>query len=273
MTTRDARLLVSDSIGNAMAELSHALAELERMPDDETLVGFVAHAMDNYLTVSDAALALMERALGGHTNPEVAVWLDGLRHLGTLMRHTVERLLRSSEPDSAPLKPGYVNLPLLMQRACDYHRSAAAKKELGLVCRALGDVPPVWADRVAVAIVATNLLSNAVKFSQPHGDIVVQVMAGPGGVVCSVRDHGPGLTFMEHARLFEQAETPVAAPADGDPSLGHGLAIAKDLVDRMGGRLWAENQPGHGACFFFRLPYQPGPVLVTGATCGGQDPA
>lgn len=255
MTTRDARMLVADSIGNAMAELSEALVELDRLPDDHAMVGFVAHAMENYLSVSEATLGLMERAISDHPDQEIAGWLEGLRHLGTLMKHTVERLVHASAPSEFPLKSGYVNLPVLMERVCDYHRSAASQKQLEIVCRALGDVPPAWADRVAVAIVGNNLLSNAVKFSLPHGEIVVQIMPGPGGVVCTVRDNGPGLTFAEHARLFGYADAPGSTPTAGEPSLGHGLAIAKELVDRMGGRIWAETESGKGARFSFRLPY------------------
>lgn len=257
MATRDARVQVAESIGNAIGELSEALAELDRMPADESLVGFVAHAMDNYLSVTKATLGFVERAIGDHPNREIAVWLEGLRHLGTLMQHTVERLLRTPTSTEFPLRLDYVNLPLLLQRACDYHRPSAARKQLAITCRRVGDVPAAWADRVGVAVVANNLLSNAIQLSDPGGEVVVQIMSGPGGVVCSVCDHGRGLTFLEHARLFEHADSPGAMPAEGDPSLGHGLAIAKELVDHMGGRLWAESQTGHGTCFFFRLPYQP----------------
>lgn len=255
MPKRSVRRLAAESISQAMAELSDALEVLEHMPDDDSLVGFVAHAMENYLSVSEAALGLVERAIGDHPNPELSRWIDGLRHLGGLMRHTVGRLLRIPPAGEFPLRPGSVDLPLLMERACDYHRPSAARKQLKIVCRAVGEVPPVWADRVAIAIAANNLLSNAIKVSRPHGDIVVQIMPGPGGVVCSVRDHGPVLTFSEHARLFAYADAPGSMP---EPSQGPGLAIAKELVQRMHGRLWAENHPDYGVCFAFRLPYQSG---------------
>jgi signal transduction histidine kinase len=256
MTRRDSRITTADSIGNAISELTDALAELARMPDDEALVGFVTHAMENYFAVSRGALDVIERALGDQRTPELAAWIEGLRHLGELIQHTMERLLHVSPGTELPLKPAAVDLPVLMQRVIDYHQPMAATKQLQIVCRPVGEVPPVWADRVAVAIVANNLLNNAVKFSYPHGDILIQIMPGPGGVVCSVRDHGPGLTLLQQARLFEHAESPTSMPMEGEASLGHGLAIAKDLVDRMSGRLWAENEPGRGARFFFRLPYQ-----------------
>jgi signal transduction histidine kinase len=211
--------------------------------------------MNNYLSVSEATLGLIEHALGDHPDKEVARWLDGLRHLGHLMQHTVGRLLRASTPAEFPLKPESVDLPLLMQRACNYYQPSAGQKQLQIVCRAVGDVPPVWADRVAVAVVADNLLSNAVKYSNPGGEIVVQVSPGPGGAVCSVRDHGRGLTAIEQSRLFQRGVNVGPAPTGGEPSTGFGLAIARELIDRLGGRLWCESEPGRGACFSFRLPY------------------
>jgi signal transduction histidine kinase len=260
MTREDPRLRVAGSIENAIAELSEALFNLDRIPVSKgSDIGFVAHSMNNYLSVSEATLGLIEHALGDHPDKEVARWIDGLRHLGHLMQHTVGRLLRASTPVEFPLKLESVDLPLLMQRACNHYQPSAAQKQLQIVCRALGDVPPVRADPVAVAVVADNLLSNAVKYSNPGGEIVVQVAAGPGGAVCSVRDHGPGLTAIEQSRLFQRGVDVGPTPTGGESSTGFGLAIAKALIDRLGGRLWCESEPGRGASFSFRVPYDSGP--------------
>jgi signal transduction histidine kinase len=257
MTMQDPRQGVSESIENAIAELSIALVELDRMPvQDRAAIGWIAHALNNYLSVTEATLDLIGDAVKDHPNREVATWIEGLRRLDTLMHHAIGGLLRTSPPADYPLKFEHVNLQVLMERACEYYRSSAVSKQLQFVCRAIGDVPPAWADRVAVAVVADNLLSNAVEFSKPDGEIVVQIMPGPGGVVCTVRDHGPGLTPLEQARLFHSTTTAGQGTAAGEPAGGYGLSIAKEFVDRMGGRLWTESLPGEGACFSFRLPYR-----------------
>jgi signal transduction histidine kinase len=256
MTSIDPRVPVAESVESAIANLADALIQLERIPvQDRPAVAAIAHALNNYLSVSEAGLTLIEHALGNHPNKEVGSWLDALHHLGNMMHHTVERLLHGSGTADVPLKPEYVDLPVLMERACDYYRPRAASKQLHITCQSVGVIPFAWADRVAVAVVADNLLSNAVKFSEPGGEIIVQIVPGPGGVVCSVRDHGPGLTPLEQARLFQQGVSAGPRPTAGESSAGFGLSIAKDFVDRMGGRLWSESEPGRGACFFFRLPY------------------
>jgi signal transduction histidine kinase len=257
MAPPDIRSQVAESIENAVAHLADALAELDRLPaSDRSAIGLAARAIDSYASVSEATLALLKDALRDHPNPEVAKWLEGLGHLGRIMHHTGGRLLLATTSPEFPLKPDYIDPSLLMERACSFHqsRSAAMGKPLQITCRPVGEVPLVWADRVAVAVVADSLLSNAVKFSDPGGEIVVQTVPGPGGVVCSVRDHGPGFDSLEQGRVLDRAEFN-SGPADR--STGFGLAIAKEFVDRMGGKLWAESEPGHGACFLFRLPYHP----------------
>ena len=255
MTASDPRARVGQSIQEAIANLGQALIELDRVPGpDRTTVGFVAHAMNNYLTVTDATLGLLQDALREHPDRDVASWLEGLRHLGDMMSHTLGRLLRTSDPAEFPLKPGPIDLALLMTRACEYYRPSAARKSLSMSCQKIGDVPLAWADRAAVAVVADNLLSNAVKFSKRGGEIVVEVVADPDGVVCSVRDDGPGVSAEDQGRLFQKGIRLSATPTGDERSNGFGLAIARELVDRMGGRIWYAHDSGPGARFSFRLP-------------------
>jgi signal transduction histidine kinase len=261
MSQPDPRSQVAQSIEQAIAYLADALVELDSIPaHDSSTIGFVAHAMNNYLSVTDATLALLRHALRDYPDAEVARWLEGLRHLGSMMHHTIGRLVRATSTEDFPLKPDYMNLPRLMERACDHYRVKAAQQQLEIRCRTVADIPPTWGDAVAVAVVADNLLSNAVKFSHPGGEILVQILPGPGGVVASVRDNGPGLSFLEQTRLFQPHLTPASPITPGTPnapSQGYGIRIAKGLIDRMGGRLWVESEEGRGACFFFRLPYHP----------------
>ena len=253
MSAPDPRTQAVDSIETAIANLAEALDHIDHIPStDRSRIGFVAHAMNNYLSVAEATLGLLGNALREHPDPEVARWIDGLRQIGGLMHHTIGELIRTAEPAEFPLKFDYVDLPLLMERASDYHRRRADQNRVTIVVRTVGEVPPAWADRVAVAVVAANLLSNAVKHSNPGDEVLVQILPGPGGVVVSVRDHGPGLSAHEQARLFQRPTGP-AATAKGQN--GFGLALAREFIERMDGRLWVESEPGRGACFFFRLPY------------------
>ena len=258
MTIVNLREDVARAIENAKLDLDKALAELDRIPTlDPSAVGFVAHAMSNYLHVSEAVLGMLKGALANHPDPEVATWLDGLHHVSEMAQQTVGRLLTAYEPGQMPMKFEYVRLERLIERACTYHSPSAKVKDVQIICRFPDNLPEVWGDRVAIAVIADNLLSNAVKFSSAGDHIDVALEARPGGVECSVRDHGPGLTPLTQARIFERGEVPGhPAPASDHPT-GYGLLVAKAFVERMNGRLWSESEPGKGASFEFWIPYQP----------------
>jgi signal transduction histidine kinase len=255
MTTTESLAQVAQAIEDAKESLNRALAELDALPAfDASTIGFVAHAMNNYLTITDATVSLLSHELRTYPNRDVGIWLEGLRHTAALMHHTIGRLLRASTPSQFPLKPDHVNIQVLMERACEYYERVADSKKLKISCTAVGDVPPAWADRVAVAVVADNLLSNAVKFSKLGDTVDVQVMADPDGVVCTVSDHGSGLSEFEQAR-FLQRSAAIGSTNEAHDAAGFGLRICKEFIDRMGGRLWIESERGQGARISFRLPY------------------
>jgi signal transduction histidine kinase len=251
----DARARVTTSIEDAKSDLDRALAELEQLQTfDPGRVGFVAHALNNYLTVTLITMEMLSRALADHANPEVRTWVDSVQHATHVMKYTVGKLLQVSTPGDFPLKLEAVNIVVLLDRACQYFEGIARQKEIDISYRATGAIPMVLADRIGLAVVAENLISNAVKFSGSGTTVHVELVVEPGHVVCTVRDEGPGLSADDQARLYQKGVTLGAAPTAGEPSTGFGLALAKAFVDRMGGTLWCESEPGHGARFSFRLP-------------------
>jgi two-component system sensor histidine kinase/response regulator len=254
MTTTELLAEITRAIENAKADLDKALFELDQLPAfDASAVGFVAHAMNNYLTITDATVSLLTHALRGHPNRDVATWLDGLHHTAALMQHTVGRLLRVSTPTHFPLKFEYVNVAVLMERACDYHGRLADRKHVKISRQVVGEIPPAWADRVAVAVIADNLLSNAVKFSNTGSEIEVQVMADGDDVVCTVRDYGAGMSDFDKARFLQRSAT-LGGDDDLNEPAGFGLRLCKEFLDRMHGTLSIESEPGRGARVSFRLP-------------------
>jgi len=253
----DAKARAASAIEQAKADLDKALADLDMIQTvNPALVGLIAHALSNYITVTAATVEMLQLTLRGHEDPDVPVWLEGIGHATDLMQHSVGRLVRLAAPRDFPLKLDYVNLPVMMERACEYFRRRAGDARLELTCRTIGTVPLAWGDRVALAVVADNLLSRAVRVSRPHGSIRVQLMAEPGHVVCSVADAGPPLTAEEVLALRQ----PILVTADGstngdeDARSALGFAIAHEFIRRMDGDLWGESDGTTGALISFRLP-------------------
>ncbi|MHB1192161.1 MAG: PAS domain-containing sensor histidine kinase [Longimicrobiales bacterium] len=112
----------------------------------------------------------------------------------------------------------------------------------------------VTADKDRLGQVFTNLLSNAVKFSEPGGEVWMDVASSAGGVTVGVHDQGRGIAPDDHERIFEPFAQVEGARAATPAGAGLGLAIARAIVDRHGGRIWVESAPGKGASFFVSLP-------------------
>ena len=254
---------VTESIVKAKADLEQALSDLEHLPVFESgEIAFAAHALANYLSVIQGTVELLSISLKDHRGTQVWTRLEGLHHATNLMMHTVSQLMNTSATAEIKLVHESVDLVLLVRRVCDYYRRLAKQKQIRIVFNSR-DVPAAWTDRVAVAAVLDNFMSNAVKYSPPKRKILARVTAESQHVVCGIQDEGPGLSREDQARLFQRGVRLGSVPTGGEPSTGYGLAVAKELIDKLGGEIWCESELGRGARFCFRLPMAPGQSSVS----------
>jgi signal transduction histidine kinase len=244
------------SLQTAQAELEKALGHLAHLPGfDASRARFLGHLLSNYLTVTIACTDLLQKRLNDHPDEQVHIWLKGLRHSTGLMTNAALQLMNVPVTEGEQMILEKVDLPTLVRRACDYYQRVAEKKQITINFnepRMLSS--NVWVDRVAVAAVLDNLLSNAIKFSPPHKRVWVSVTDEPAHLVCTVRDEGPGLSTEDQAKLFQRGVLLSNKPTGGEASAAYGLAVAKELIEKLHAEIWCESQPGQGASFSFRLP-------------------
>jgi PAS domain S-box-containing protein len=123
---------------------------------------------------------------------------------------------------------------------------------------------PVWirADRILARTVLQNLLSNAWKFTAGQDDPWIEfgttAAADAGQVCCYVRDNGAGFDAAYVHKLFRPFQR--LHTASEFPGTGVGLASVRQIVERHGGRVWAEGAVAAGATFYFTLPAAPEPA-------------
>ncbi len=119
----------------------------------------------------------------------------------------------------------------------------------------LASLPPAEGDAALLRLVFVNLLSNALKYTRPRDVAVIEIgvatAAGDTPPVYFVRDNGVGFDMRDAGKLFGVFQR--LHHAHEFEGTGIGLATVRRIVDRHGGRIWAEAAPDRGATFFFTL--------------------
>jgi two-component system sensor kinase len=117
----------------------------------------------------------------------------------------------------------------------------------------VNSVPSGYGDRTLIRQVYINLLSNAVKFTKNQDTAHIETGGDSDGkeVVYYVRDNGVGFDMEYYDKLFGVFQR--LHRADAFEGTGVGLAIVQRIVQRHGGRVWAEGKVDEGACFYFTL--------------------
>jgi light-regulated signal transduction histidine kinase (bacteriophytochrome) len=113
-------------------------------------------------------------------------------------------------------------------------------------------LPELYCDPTQISYVFASLMENAIKFRcEDQPEVHVSATAEEDTWIFSVRDNGIGIDPKHCDRIFGMFKR---IHNEGYPGAGVGLAIARQIVEQHGGRIWVESQPGFGATFLFSLP-------------------
>jgi light-regulated signal transduction histidine kinase (bacteriophytochrome) len=182
---------------------------------------------------------------------------EGRRLLAVIRRNTsrmgalIDDLLEFSRIGRRELEASDVDLRQVVGDVFEELRPERSGREIRLEVDSL---PPVRADRLMARQLVSNLLANAIKFTEHEETAVIEVGCrdGPDELAFYVRDNGVGFDAAYAHKLFGVFER--LHYADEFPGTGVGLAIVRRIVERHGGRVWAEGELDRGATFWFTLP-------------------
>ena len=129
-----------------------------------------------------------------------------------------------------------------------------AEKGLRLQIEVEPGLPRIVADEQQISWVISNLVTNALKHTDSGGTITVRARHDVNAVLIEVEDTGHGIAPEHLAKIFDKF-VQIKHVSDATPgSVGLGLAIAKEIVELYGGRIWVQSAPGKGSTFSFMLP-------------------
>lgn len=261
-------------------DISH-LKEMDRLKSE--FISTVSHELRTPLTAIRASLGMINSDMFGTLPPDARQLTDIAQESTERLIRLINDLLDVEKIASGKMRFDMVCRPLAPLLAEAIRSSAALAERAGVQLLAgpgfAGDAASkatvmVDSDRLAQAL--ANLISNAVKFSPVGSTITVSAaLLDKGWVRMTVADEGIGIDESFHARVFQRF-----AQADGSDSrakggTGLGLAITREIVERQGGRISFDSQPGKGTRFHIDLPVQPplpmAAPAVASAETGGAD--
>jgi two-component system, NtrC family, sensor histidine kinase KinB len=149
-----------------------------------------------------------------------------------------------------------VDLAKMAQAVIKGFARQAEQKQVRLESSIDPPAPQIRADPLKLSWVMSNLIANALRYTPSGGKISVSLSGTAAGARLRVTDTGPGIPAQVREHLFERfAQWRVNGSEPG--SAGLGLAIAKEIVDAHGGRIFVDSELGQGTSFTVELPVSP----------------
>jgi PAS domain S-box-containing protein len=214
----------------------------------------VSHDLRAPLRAIDGYSQILLKQYGPLLSEEPRRYLQRVRDNTVQMGHLVDDLLRFSRLGRQPLVKQLVPTNAIVTRALREARQQFPGRSVNVI---VGDLPPVWGDAALLKQVFTNLIDNAFKYTQRRDDAVIEIGCRKMGdePVFVIRDNGVGFDMQYAGKLFEVFQR--LHRAEDFAGTGVGLAIVQRIVQRHGGRIWAEAAVDHGATFYFSTEGSP----------------
>ena len=229
--------------------------EVDRMKNE--FLSVVSHELRTPLTAIRGSLGLLAGGKLGQLTPRagsmVTMALQSTERLTRLINDLLD--MERIESGTRPLELAALDARQLVAGAVRQLDGLAAAEGVRLEVGACSG--RVLADEDRIMQTLTNLLGNAVKFSE-RGDVVVaDAQRTDGHVLFRVRDEGRGIPADRLESIFARFEQVDSSDARQKGGTGLGLAISRTIVERLGGRIWAESELGVGTTLQFTLPAAP----------------
>ena len=226
--------------------------EVDRMKNE--FVSLVSHELKTPLTAIRGSLGLLAGGALGELTPPATRMVEIAMESSERLTRLIDEILDMERIESGalPMKVGPHQASELLAITQDQVQVLAAGAGITVsLGRAEGTVV-ADADRVVQTLI--NLVGNAIKFSPPSSNVVLSAVPESTVVTFRVVDQGRGIPPHRLPVIFERFVQVDSSDARDKGGTGLGLAISRSIVERLGGRIWAENNPDGGATFAFTLP-------------------
>ena len=251
------RRMPTNNAADARLDLDEDALELRALREEvERLRRFnrdVAHEMMGAVASMSHLASLGDLALQRGDPARLEIVLRLMREEAAAATGLVDGLVALGEQALPPAECKVVSLAGCVAKAQRNLILAGRHEATATTPVHVGHLPRVWGHETLLVQLFSNLIGNALKFSQrnPSGRVEVFAEAFGDQIAVCVRDNGVGFDAGQADRLFEPFHR---GHGIAYPGHGLGLSVVRSIVERHGGRVWAESEPGQGARFYVCLP-------------------
>ena len=239
------RKRVEEEIKQRTVDLESANAELEAFSYT------ISHDLRSPLRAIEGFTRMLLKDIGDKLDPESLRKFNVISRSSQKMGQLIDDLLNYSRTGRATISRNKIDMKVLVENIWNELQAGDPDRDMELKITAL---PPAVGDRILMRQVVYNLLGNAVKFTRGRAPAIIDVSGSNSGgfnTYC-IKDNGAGFDMLNYDKLFEIFSR-LHSHKDFDGT-GVGLAIVKKIIERHGGKIWAEGKLGEGAIFCFTLP-------------------
>jgi PAS domain S-box-containing protein len=224
---------------------------LEQQKDE--FISIASHELKTPVTTIKAYSEFLKEVSEDHGNDEITLLVSKLNIQVDRLTGLVMSLLDTTKISEGQLTlfPEKFNINQLITERIDELQHTTTIHKLVFVP---GQDKYVTADKERIGQVLTNLISNGIKYSPKGGNIIITISGTEKCIQVSVKDNGIGIPGELKDRIFERFYRVHTEEISTYPGMGLGLYIAARIIQRHGGKIWAESNPHEGSTFYFSLP-------------------
>jgi PAS domain S-box-containing protein len=239
------RKLAEEALAQQARELARSNAELEQF------AYIASHDLQEPLRMVAGFTQLLSERYKGQLDDKADQYIDFAVEGASYMQNLIEDLLSYSRVTTRakPFQP--TNFQTVLQKTLSNLRVTINENQAEITSDPL---PTLLADESQMIQLFQNLVGNAIKFhadTPPH--VHISAREEDKEWIFSVKDNGIGINPRYYERIFVIFQR-LHSKHSSYPGTGIGLAICKKVVERHGGRIWVESEPGKGTTFYFSLP-------------------
>ncbi len=226
----------NDQMRSALSVASHEI---------KTPLGSILGAVD----------LLLEKDLG-EINKQQRVCLNIIKDdIGSLNRLLTDILDLSRFDEGVQFldRRKQIALGLMVNKVIEAFKQFAKSKNIKIENNIPKSIPTFNGHRDRLHQVLANIVENAIKYTMPGGRVTINAELIDSSLTISIQDTGVGIPTAELTSIFSRFKQLDYYPEDGKQGYGLGLSISKEIIEAMGGKIWAESELGVGSIFHIKL--------------------